>query len=775
MINKTDFGLVRGGEVLIYTIEKINHLNISNTIQTDTLGADKVQALYEGRDGSIWVGTNGGGLNLYNEITGSFQRYVHDPNDPYSIGHNRIWSIAEDSKGRIWAATSDGLYRLDRTQQRFKKFGVAKGGLDHPEVRALHIDENDNLLVATQLSFGRLNLVDNSYTPLSFPEGALPSITRMTAHKGALLLATFAGIYHFDLASSKFVPAAHNGEWALLGNRDVRQVLVDSTGLLWAATRYSGIIKVYQEPLGFFAWKNYLQKEKLAGLFGQVMSLAERPDGQLWLGTGRGLVTFDEKNSFTPHLSPESLEQLLRLRVRSIAQTKHDAIYIGTDAGIFFLESPEEELERVTTDWLQNSSQAIDSLTLDLQGRLWLVLASARNVTRWDPRTNDVKHYLQDVDPEFTFVDQQGEIWIGTSGEGLFKIIPDGDNADSENTSSVQQFMPSQDGKNGLSNRYLNAAIQTDNDTLWFATNGGIDRYSKSTQSFTNYSIDMDGIDVSIQSMAMDSSGMLWLATSQGVFRLEPETGIFHHFTVNDGLNNNSFLARSVVTSSNGHIYFGSIDGVTGFIPSEVDVNTVSPPIAITNVKIDGKYQVPLPKSLQLSPDHKTIDISFAALDFQASEDNQYRTRMLGLNDEWSERSGRNIVSYARLQPDTYTFEVIGSNNHGIWNKTGASITITVLPAWYQTTVFKIAAPLTTFLLIFALYAIRVRQHKVAEKFLSDQVEQRTRDIFVLGNVGKDIAATFDIDDICQKIYQRLNSTLNADTFAIGLYCFYYE
>lgn len=758
-----------GGGVNLYQRDSQSFKHFRHDpIKSDTVGADKIQALYEGRDGSIWVGTNGGGLSLYNDKTGNFQRYAHDAEDPDSIEHNRIWSIAEDSQGTIWSATSNGLYRLDSTQQRFRKFDVANSGEDGPEVRALHIDKNDNLWMATRLSFGRLNIADNSYTPFSFPEDEPSSITRMTAHKGGLLLATFAGIYHFDLASSQFVPTTHDGKWALLGNRDVRQVLVDSTGLLWAATRYSGVFKVYQEALSFFGWKNYLQNEKLTGLFGQVMSMSERADGQIWLGTGRGLVTFDGDNTFTPQFSQESLDRLDRLRVQSIAQTKSDAIYIGTDAGVFYLESPDGELEPVVMDWLQESGQAIDSLTLDHQERLWLVFSSARNVTRWDPATNKVKHYLNDIDPAFTFVDQQGYVWVGTSGEGVFRIIPD--DIQLENKPRIQQFLPSVDEKNALSDAYLNDVIQTDNDTLWFATDGGVDRYSKSNQSFTNYNIDTDGIKVSVKSMATGRNGMLWLATSHGVFRLGPQSGVFHHFTVNDGLNSNSFLPRSIVSASSGHIYLGSIDGVTGFFSSGVNVNTVPPPVAITDVKIDGKSQVPLSKSLQLPSSHKSIDINFSALDFQASEDNQYRTRMLGLNDEWSERTSRSMVSYARLLPDTYTFEVIGSNNHGIWNKIGARLTITVLPVWYQTTVFKVVLPLTIFLLVLGIYLIRVRQHKATEKFLSVQIEQRTQDIFVLGNVGKDIAATFDIDDICQKIYQRLNSTLNADTFVFGLY-----
>jgi two-component system sensor histidine kinase/response regulator len=760
-----------GGGVNLYQRESqsFSHFRYDALVST-TLGSDKVQALFEGKDGSIWVGTNGGGLNLYNEKTNDFTRYVHDPKDPYSIGHNRIWSIAEDSQGRIWTATSDGLYRLDRTTQRFSKFGVADGGLDHPEVRALHIDDNDHLWVATRLSFGQLNLVDNSYTAFSLPESTLPSITRMTAYQGTLLLSTFAGVFRFDLASSQFVPAAKNGEWALLGNRDVRQVLVDSTGVVWAATRYSGVIKVFQDDPGFTGWKDYLLKEKLSGLFSQVFSIAERADGKLWLGTGRGLVSFDGNNTFIPHLSKTSLGQLKRLRVRSIAKVANEAIYIGTDAGIFYLDSPDSELELIQLDWLKNNAQSLKSLSTDQQNRLWLVFSAERKVTRWDPSTDQVKHYLHDVDPVFTFVDQQAEVWVGTEGEGLFKINPADNNSQANNKANIQQLLPSTNEHAGLSSRYVHAAIQSDKDTLWFATKAGVDRYSKSKKTFINYSIDMDGIEVSIQSMAMDPAGMLWLSTSHGVYRLDPETGVFHHFTVNDGLNSNSFLARSVVSSSSGHIYFGSIDGVTGFLPAKVKVNTVAPPLVITGVKIDGKSQVPLSKSLQLPSSHKTLEISFSALDFQATEDNKYRTRLIGVNDQWSELTSTNRVSYARLQPDTYQFEVIGSNNHGVWNKRGALLAITVLPAWYQTLLFKITAPLVVFVCLFALYANRIRRHKATEKFLSEKIEQRTQDIFMLGDVGKDIAATFDIDDICQKIYQRLNSTLNPDTFGIGLY-----
>lgn len=752
-----------GGGVNLYQRQSQNfkHFRFDKT-QANSIGSDKVQAIFESRNGDIWFGTNGGGLNKYNANSQTFTRFVNKPGDKSSLGHNRIWTIHEDQQSNIWVGTSDGLYKKLAGSPVFEKYGAGEQGLDHSEVRALYIDQSNNIWLATRNSFGRFLPESNRYQSFDFPGGGeIPSVTRIVPHKDSLLLATFAGIYRFNTQTNAFEPATNSDKWSLLENRDVRQVMVDSNGLMWAATRYSGVKKVHLTPPVFQGWSNYLQDQMLAGLFSQVLSLVPKPNGEMWLGTGRSIVHFDGTDTFVPNMSKENLDNLNRLRVKSMDYDNLGGLYLGTDFGIYYLAPAEKEIKPVMLDWAGGNDKTIELLEADKQGRLWLSLTKTRNIARWDPVSDQVRFFLSDVDAEFSFTDNRGHTWVGTNGEGLFWIDAD--------SGQVKNFSPT--SEHGLlSDYHVNDAVQADENTLWFATNRGIDKFSLATGEIENVSLDIEDEGFAVLSLVADRQGILWLATAKGIYRLEPETRAFHFFTINDGLHSNNFLPRSAMLATNGRIYFGSIDGLTGFNPDNIKISEQEAPLVITGVEVDGENIFPIPEVIKLPHHYKQLTITYASLDYRASEDNRYRTRLNGYLNDWSEISQEHSISYARMEPDTYVFEVIGSNKHGIWNPNSQFLTIEVIPAWYQTLWFKVLAPLLVMLAFLAIYLQRAREHRRTERYLSQQVERKTNDIFVLADVGKDIAATTNMDEIGKILFSRLESSLNSKTFALGLY-----
>lgn len=733
----------------------------------NSLGADKVQSLFESKSGDIWVGTNGGGLNLYQPATGTFKRYQHNPADPHSLGNNRIWGIAEDSKGAIWVATTDGLYQLDQQQQQFYKYGVAEGALDHPEVRSIFIDDQDQLWVSTRLSFGRFDPKQNSYQRHALPDSELPSVNSMTAKGDLLILATLAGVYHFNTKEKTFSPAALNGDWALLGSHDVRQVVLDSSGLLWAGTRYAGVFKVFPRVSAFEGWSGYLAELPLSGLYSQVQSMVAKPDGGLWLGTGKGLVAFDGNHKFSPFNSSSFPGQFTQFRIKSMAYDSQSLLYINTDLGLYLMEPQQQQIKPLPMDWMKLQGDGIESISLDKNDQLWLVLSSTNQLVRWDPKANTTQYFLQDVDPVFSFADQQNEVWVATAGDGTYRISAD--------RGTISHFLP-ETTTQSLSQTHLSTAsvlaiVQADADTLWFATSQGLDRFSKKTGKVTHFKHVIEGEVISVQSMALDPAGIVWLATSHGVSRLDPDTGLFNYFTTNDGLSSNGFLPRSMAQSSDGRIFFGSVEGITAISPDDVLVNELPPPVVITAVKVDGKdLPFPLPAVVEIPADFKNLSIDFTALDFQASEDNRYQTRLIGYDDQWSNRTSEHLTNYGRLPPGDYQFEVVGSNNHGVWNPSPQRLMLKVLPPWYQTAVFLVTAPLTVTLFVFFWFRARTLAQQKREQQLTDQVARRTQDILLLGELGKDIAATFELEQVAQKIYNHLATVLNTDTVALGLY-----
>lgn len=731
-----------------------------NAENAQSLGADKVQTLFESQNGDLWVGTNGAGLNKFNFNTQQFTRYSNIDNDIDTAGDNRVWSIAEDSRGEIWIGTSNGLYKKALSSNEFTPEASTQNGLDHLEVRSVFIDTTNRIWLATRTSFGYFDTSSNQYKIIPFPEGTIPSITQISKHQDFLLLSTFAGIYKYSLTQARFVPA-DNGRWALMENRDVRQVYVDETDILWAATRYSGIKKVYFRPDVFKGWTDILSDLPLAGLFSQVISMSPAEGGGIWLGTGRSLVHFDGSGNFVPRMSRESLSKLNRLRINSIETSREGVVYLATDFGLYKINNSNAPVERLKLDWAQSNNVTIEWLSIDKDGCFWLNLAGGSHLTRWNPITNEVQTFLSGIDIEFSFIDSENNVWVGTHGDGLFKIA--------YQTQNITHYTTENTDASLLSN-HINDAFQSDPSTIWFATNRGVSKFSTSKENFEPYRINIDGIGFSVASIIEDKKGMLWLATSKGIYHLNPKTGSFQYFTTNDGLHSNSFLPRSALSTPEGYIYFGSIDGLTGFNPASVDVNDIVPPVEITGVDIDGQSIFPIPKHLSIQQDYKQISFTFSSLDYYANEDNRYRTRLVGYSDKWSSITDKNSISFAKMSPGNYRFEVIGSNNHGIWNNQPKAFDFEILPSWYETVWFRTLGPLLCILLAFIFYNNRVKRHHATEKYLSAQIEQKAHDIFVLSDIGKDIAATGEMKSIANLLYRQLKIAFNAETFAVGLY-----
>src|SRR5690606_34584004 len=92
-----------------------------------SLSNNFVWAMTKDRRGRLWLGTEGGGLNLYQEDTDSFRSFKHNANNPQSINSDFIWTMMTDSRGDIWIGTTAGLSRFDPENMIFDNFSGNDG------------------------------------------------------------------------------------------------------------------------------------------------------------------------------------------------------------------------------------------------------------------------------------------------------------------------------------------------------------------------------------------------------------------------------------------------------------------------------------------------------------------------------------------------------------------------------------------------------------------------------------------------------------------------
>ncbi len=186
------------------------------------------------------------------------------------------------------------------------------------------------------------------------------------------------------------------------------------------------------------------------------------------------------------------------------------------------------------------------------------------------------------------------------------------------------------------------------------------------------------------------------MSTNKGLVEFNPHTETFRSYDVADGAQS-EFEEQAYYKSTAGEMFFGGFNGLTAFYPERITNNENIPPIVITNFLLFNKpVSIGADSHLQKAiwaTDHITLSdqdysfaFEFAALSYVAPEKNRHKYKLEGFDEEWNDvDSKRRYAAYTNLPAGDYTFRVIGSNNHRLWNEEGAAITITVAQPWWAT------------------------------------------------------------------------------------------
>jgi ligand-binding sensor domain-containing protein len=120
------------------------------------LSQNSVNCLLQDRRGFLWVGTENG-LNRFDARTDGFQRFLHEPNDPKTLGSNRVTTIFEDRQNRLWVGCwGGGLNRYDPENERFIHFAT-KDGLPNNSVQGIVEDGSGRLWLTTERGLSRFD------------------------------------------------------------------------------------------------------------------------------------------------------------------------------------------------------------------------------------------------------------------------------------------------------------------------------------------------------------------------------------------------------------------------------------------------------------------------------------------------------------------------------------------------------------------------------------------------------------------------------------------
>jgi ligand-binding sensor domain-containing protein/signal transduction histidine kinase len=368
---------------------------IHNSKNINSLSGNAVFTVLEDSQGRLWIGTENEGLNLYNRENNKFVHYKTDVFDNKSISHNSIWSLYEDKTGNIWIGTfAGGINMIPRYGGYFNHYKLIpgkKGSLSNNAVTSFFEDSKNNFWVGTD--GGGLNLFNREKGTFihydthnsNIASDAILSIYEDS--KGNLWIGTWGGgLNLFDRKNGKFIQ--YTKESHQLSENNIFSILEDKNEVLWVGVHWGGI-SYFDRNLNRFI--NYTPRNS-ALIDDRVRVIIEDKYGYLWVGSDLGISVFDPKmKTFATYCHDEDKEKSIsKGRVMSIIETDDSTLWIGTTGG---LNKFNRKLQNFTSYQVKDGlpNDAIKGIIEDENGCLWL--STNRGLSRLNPKTGIFKNY----------------------------------------------------------------------------------------------------------------------------------------------------------------------------------------------------------------------------------------------------------------------------------------------------------------------------------------------------------------------------------------------
>jgi signal transduction histidine kinase len=240
-------------------------------------------------------------------------------------------------------------------------------------------------------------------------------------------------------------------------------------------------------------------------------------------------------------------------------------------------------------------------------------------------------------------------------------------------------------------------------------------------------------------SLIWDDRGTLWLPSQCGLVAIageevrkwwkSPQAVVkVQLFDIFDGAQPSNPPFRPVASRSpDGRLWFANESVVQMIDPAHLVRNPLAPPVHVEGLVADRK-NYPAQVGLRLPPRTRDLAIDYTALSLIVAQKVRFRYKLEGRDASWQEPGTRRQAFYTDLGPGKYRFRVIACNNDGVWNENGATLDFTIAPAWFQTSWFLALCVLCSFLLIWALYHLRVQQiHNSVSARFDERLAERTR------------------------------------------------
>ncbi len=621
----------------------------SGTFQADEsfpgLSGQRVTSICR-QDSSLYFGTRSGSLFRWNMEDRKMKQVFHE-----GFGRAKVNFVRFHSPGIAWIGTEGtGLYLVDVEAGRvLRRYSTLSGDLSSDYVRCASYGGDGSLWVGTFKSLCRYDRESDGFTEY-------------------------------------FSDPLDNGS---ISQSSIRTIYHDNQGGMWLGTYFGGVN--YWHPLyrRFSTIRNIPYRNSLND--NVVNCVAEGVDGELWIGTNNGGLNRRDRSGHFWHYTAR--DGLGANDVKAL-YIDGDYVYIGLHHG--GLSRLDRRTGRITNfnrynSSLNNSNVYVlipyDANTLLLgmvDGNIYLFDRRADSFTPLKNASDGT--IFEDGILISMYMDHKGRIWVGTES-GVRTYVLKGD-------SLVRiDVLPA---VSGLDETFVNCIVCSGDSFFWLGTRNGIYGFDENCGSLCHYTV-ADGLpDNVIYGILQDDEGNLWISTGNGLSMMDYAGGRFRNYSEADGLQSNEFCQYSACRTSDGKMYFGGVNGISFFVPTEIKENTFIPPVSIRSLSVSDSRILPddgtgilsmdisETEAVRLPAGKSSFTLDYSVPDYISGRHNTFAYRLEGYDESWHHTDSRK-VSYSNLPPGEYSFQIKAANKDGIWNEAPTVLGVTIVPVWYRT------------------------------------------------------------------------------------------
>ena len=679
----------------------------------------QMEGIAEDRDGSLWLQASGGLFHMRGSVC---QQIGAEHGYPGGFPA----AILVDREGTVWVKTLEGaLLFMSPGQSMFKRMAYDAGATSAAFVLAtathntyLHEAPDGSIWLSDDHGLRRVVNPDRTPAP-SVPDKERKENVQFGdftfAADGSIWAVSDKGLRRFDHVDQWPTPQATPSAPGMslttkqgLSSDAVWKVLIDREGSVWVGTN-SGLDRLRRTALSTAALPPAQEHD---------FSILAGDDGSIWTGNlslPLTRVATDGRITTFPETRGTVCLRLDRNGTIWSAVGGDSTLWRSAGAGFAPMHYPEDEVGPVI------------SLAIDRNNDLWISTASggAYHFTHgsWSNQ-NEALGKKPGILGTMTG-DEAGNVWFGFSN---YVVQWDGNN--------YRRFsFPN--GTRGVSE----STMFVRGDRVWLGGSGGVELFTKGHFHLMGWK--NQNLPGRISGVLETEAGDLWMNGSSGIThvsaaeltrwlrdpsylvsgeRLDALDGL-------PGLSAERIPEPSLAESRDGRLWFATTRGIAWLDPATLHQirNRLPPPVLISSILSNGKTYSGS-GNLKLPAHSESLQIDYTALSLAIPDRVLFRYKLDGVDSDWQNAGTRRQAFYTRLPPGHYRFHVIACNNDGVWNDVGASLGVSIEPAFYQTWWFTALVLLAAIALL--SWIIRLRISSIAHQFqarLAERVAERER------------------------------------------------